>query len=110
MERFIKGDVVVIPFPFTNLTETKKRPAFVVTNLQGNDIIICPITSQLNKDNYSILITSSDMKTGELNKISNARPNVIFTADRNLIKYKIGKLTQTKTTEIINKIIEIIKS
>jgi len=39
MERFVKGDVVVIPFPFSDLTGAKRRPALVIANLKGNDLI-----------------------------------------------------------------------
>ena len=48
MAKFVKGDVVVVPFPFSNLSQAKRRPALVVVDLEGDDIIICQITSQLN--------------------------------------------------------------
>jgi mRNA interferase MazF len=51
MERFIKGDVVVALFPFSDLTQAKSRPALVITVLEGNDLILCQITSQSNRDN-----------------------------------------------------------
>jgi mRNA interferase MazF len=51
MEKFVKGDIVVIPFPFSDLSGSKKRPALVLANLQGDDIILCQITSQQIKDN-----------------------------------------------------------
>ncbi|UMZ74675.1 hypothetical protein ACONDI_02275 [Natranaerofaba carboxydovora] len=44
MERLIRGDVVVIPFPFSDLKNSKRRPALVLTELQGEDIILCQIT------------------------------------------------------------------
>jgi mRNA interferase MazF len=40
MEKFVKGDVVVIPFPFSDLSASKKRPALVVSNITGDDIIL----------------------------------------------------------------------
>jgi len=43
MERLVKGDVVVLPFPFSDLSQSKKRPAFVVAPLQGDDVILCQI-------------------------------------------------------------------
>ncbi len=46
MARFIKGGVVVVPFPFSDLTQTKRRPALVIAELEGDDIILCQITSQ----------------------------------------------------------------
>jgi len=54
MARFIKGDIVVVPFPFSDLSTSKKRPALVLADLPGNDIILCQITSKLVKDVYAI--------------------------------------------------------
>ena len=74
MERFVKGDIVVIPFPFSDLTGSKKRPALVVTGLQGDDLILCQITSQLNKDQYAIELNTSDLLSGHLiQMVSNVR-------------------------------------
>jgi mRNA-degrading endonuclease toxin of MazEF toxin-antitoxin module len=50
MGRFVKGDVVVLNFPFSDLTGTKRRPALVLSDLTGNDIILCQITSIATKD------------------------------------------------------------
>jgi len=46
MGRFVKGDVVVMPFPYSDLSATKKRPALVIAALDGDDVILCQITSQ----------------------------------------------------------------
>jgi len=54
MERFIKGDVVVVPFPFSDLTAAKRRPALVIAELSGDDLILCQITSNKIMDPYSI--------------------------------------------------------
>jgi len=88
MERFIKGDVVVIPFPFSDLTGAKRRPSLVITNLKGNDLILCQITSKNIKDEYAIAITEEDFEEGSLKRESNVRPNKIFTADESVILYK----------------------
>ncbi len=45
MGRFVKGDVVIMPFPFSDLSASKKRPALVVASLAGDDVILCQITS-----------------------------------------------------------------
>jgi len=92
MERFIKGDVVIVPFPFSDLTQSKRRPALVISNLKGNDIILCQITSQNIFDGYSIYLKDEDFQEGSLKKPSNIRPNRIFTADVQIILYKIGTL------------------
>lgn len=110
MEEFIKGDIVVIPFPFSDLSEVKKRPAFVVSKLKGDDIILCQITSRVIKDKYSISLRKTDFATGGLSIDSNVRPNRIFTADKNIILYKVGNIKENKTKEIIQKIIGIINN
>ncbi|MDF9800146.1 mRNA interferase MazF [Catalinimonas alkaloidigena] len=108
MARFIKGDVIVLPFPFSDLSASKRRPALVLADLMGSDIILCQITSQHTKDAYAISLTDSDMINGSLKKASNIRPNRIFTADKNIILYKIGSIASAKSQEVRNKIIEIL--
>jgi len=110
MARFIKGDIVIVPFPFSDLTQSKRRPALVISNLKGNDIILCQITSQNIFDGYSIYLKDEDFQEGSLKRSSNIRPNRIFTADVQIIQYKIGTLKNEKIEEVINKIIQIIKS
>ena len=109
MERFVKGDIVVIPFPFSDLSKAKKRPAMVLTNLQGNDFILCQITSKGTSDNYSISLFEKEFKKGTLKQDSNIRPNKIFTADNSIIEYKIGSLKEAKTKQVIEKVCSIIR-
>jgi mRNA interferase MazF len=108
MERFVKGDIVVIPFPFSDLSGSKKRPALVLADLQGDDIILYQITSQQVKDSYAIPIKNSDFKTGKLTVPSNIRPNRIFTADKNIIIKKVALLHEVAVNAVIQKIISII--
>ncbi len=109
MAEFIKGDIVVIPFPFSDLSQVKKRPAFVVKNLAGDDVILCQITSQTIKDKYSISLRKMDFALGNLSVNSNIRPNRIFTADKSIILYKVGSIKESKIKEVIQQIIDIVK-
>jgi mRNA interferase MazF len=109
MERFIKGDVIVVPFPFSDLTQTKRRPALVISELEGNDLILCQITSRSVRDKYTIMLNDKDFVSGSLKQPSNVRPNRIFTADNNIVLYRIGNLKTDKLKEIIERIIEIIR-
>ena len=67
MAKFVKGEVVVVPFPFSDLTQSKRRPALVITPLEGNDVILCQITSKAIKDKYSIALEDNDFEKGSLN-------------------------------------------
>ena len=109
MATFVKGDVVVVPFPFSDLTQAKRRPALVIATLAGDDLILCQITSQTIADRYAITLQSSDFSEGGLNQTSNIRPNRLFTADRQIILYKAGQLKTEKLNEAIAKIVEILQ-
>ncbi len=110
MEEFVKGTVVVVPFPFSDLSEFKKRPALVVANQIGEDIILCQITSETKFDDYSVILTNNDFEQGSLNLVSKIRPNKLFTANKSLILYKVGDLKNSKIKEIEEKIILIFKA
>lgn len=110
MERFVKGDIVVIPFPYSDLSNAKRRPALVLAESSNNDLILCQITSQKVRDSVAVKLTSDDFLHGSLSKESNIRPNKIFTADSKIILYKIGSLKTKKFDEIIETIINIFKS
>lgn len=108
MEEFVKGDVVVVPFPFSDLSEAKRRPALVIADLVGDDFVLCQITSQNVKDSYSIPLDDEHFEAGSLNIKSNIRPNRIFTADKKIMLYRTGHLKKEKITETIGKIIDIL--
>ena len=110
MGKFIRGDAVVVPFPFSDLTQAKRRPALIIADLEGDDYILCQITSKGIKDKYSIPLEDGDFDDGSLKQSSNVRPNRIFTADKNIILYRIGHLGQNKFDVIIRKIIDILQS
>src|SRR5580698_10096824 len=107
MAGFVKGDIVVVPFPFSDLTGSKRRPAMVLKDLPGDDIILCQITSQQHKDFYSVEITNADFVTGSLPVASNIRPTRIFTADKNIIIRKAGTLNPLVTKKITGTLITL---
>ncbi len=110
MGKFMKGDVVVLPFPFSDLTSSKKRPAVVVASLNGDDILVCQVTSRAVRDNYAVPIALTDFAIGRLNQESNVRPNRLFTADSAIVLYRAAKLTSQKMSEVTAKIIEIVNA
>ena len=109
MAKFIKGDVVVIPFPFSDLSQSKRRPALVIAPLEGNDVILCQITSKTLKDSYAISIDDTDFTSGSLKQSGNIRPNRLFTADSHIILYRIGSTKRDKLSEVTKRLVEIIK-
>ena len=110
MGKFVKGDVVVINFPFSDLTGAKRRPALVVADLDGDDIILCQVTGQSKIDNYTIKLGQGDYVSGSLKVESAVRPNKLFTADENVILYTICKITDAKLDDVIDAVVKLIKS
>lgn len=100
MGKPVVGEVVVLPFPQTNLQAGKRRPALVVADLKGDDLILCQITSQARSDGYSIPLSLSDFERGRLAVDSFIRPNRLFTVEQSVILYAAGKVKGAKLDEI----------
>jgi len=100
MGKPVVGEVVVLPFPQTDLRAGKRRPALVVVNLGGDDLILCQITSQSRRDGYSISLVAGDFERGHLNVDSFIRPNRLFTVEQSVILYSAAKVTSLKLDEV----------
>lgn len=109
MARFVRGDVVVLPYPFSDLSQTKTRPALVLASLSGDDIIVCQITTRDSQDRYAIPLKQSDFASGHLRQPSNIRPNRLLTVDTSLILYRAGVLQEEKVSHVIDGVVDIIK-
>ncbi len=107
MEIFVKGDIVVFQFPFSDIDESKKRPALVVANTIDENLILCQITSQERPDPDMILITKKDFQKGGLKHGSFIRPTILFSVHNSRIDYRVGKLKQEKVKIIEKKFCEI---
>ena len=103
--------VVLLPFPFTNLSSSKKRPALVISNSEfnrkNNDVICCLITS--NPEAKGVKIISKDMESGFLEFESTVKPYRLFTADKSIIYKILGRLNKEKSKTIIQEIDALIK-
>ncbi len=83
MEKLVAGNVVVVPFRFTNLARAKRRPAFVLVALADGDYIFCQITSGAWRQ--SIPLRMSDLSEGTLPHDSYVRPEKLFTGNQTLV-------------------------
>ncbi|NCO11828.1 growth inhibitor PemK [Candidatus Pacearchaeota archaeon CG_4_9_14_0_2_um_filter_39_13] len=110
MERLVKGDVIILEFPFSDLIQAKRRPALVVKIPKGEDLIVLQITAKSQEPPVEILITSKDFGQGKLKTNSYLRLDKVFSVDKSLIKYKIGSLRQEKFSEIIETVCDYLRS
>lgn len=106
---YSQGEILFVPFPFTDLSSTKKRPVVVISkNNSCSDIITCAITSNLRDTNNSLLIDSSDLEKGRMPLQSLIKSDKIFTLEKSIILKKFGKLKRDKFLELRNKIYSLI--
>ena len=108
MEDFVKGDIVVLDFPFSDLYATKRRPAFVLADLDYGNVVLCQITSKPAKNEFSIKIELDDFETGFLPILSFVRADGLFTANKEFILYKAGHIKREKTDKVIQAAISVI--
>ena len=102
-------DIILVPFPFTDLTNSKRRPALIISNNKFNkesgDVIVCAITSNISDD--SILIQPDDWKSGRYSK-SCIKYKSIITLDKRIVIKRIGRLRVERFNQVIEKIHKII--
>ncbi len=109
MEGLVKGDVVVLPFPFSDLSASKRRPALVVAEGEYGDVILCQITSKPEKGAGAVTLKNDDFQEGGLKITSYIKPRKIFAADMDLILYRAGKIKKQKMKEVEDAVCWIIK-
>lgn len=89
-------EIVLLPYPFTNLESAKVRPAIVISNNSFNkksaDCIMVPLTTVIKDEPYSILINQKDLYSGKLLRPSRVRVDKIFAVEKKLAMMKIGSI------------------
>lgn len=95
MTRSEFGDLVLVPFPFTDQTTTKKRPAVVISsrayNAERPDLIIMAVTSQIKSTAILGEVIVQDWQATGLLKPSAIKP-VIATIEKSLVIQVMGRL------------------
>jgi len=102
--RYKRGDIVLVSFPFTNLTSSKRRPALVVSpdtfNDALQDFVLVALTSRLTGQD-PILIDPSDCTDGDLPKRSAVKPAKLFTIHASLVVKRASAPRATKFDDVL---------
>ena len=96
----VVGDIVMTPFPYTDLRQVKKRPALVLASVGMNDWILCQITSSSQARAQDIAISPSDMQSGHLVAGSHVRPERLVTMNASVFERTVGHITDAKQAEV----------
>lgn len=107
MATFTVGSVVLVPFPFSDLSQSKLRPAVMLARVAKDDFILCQVTSRAYEDNRSIVLENADFAAGSLKVLSYARPGKLFTGNKDLIVRQVGMLKSAKIKEILDAVIDL---
>lgn len=100
--------VVLVPFPFSDLSRAKLRPAVVLADAGRGDWILCQVTSQPYGDPRAVPLSNSDFRSGALKVNSFARPAKIFTADQSLIVAHVGILIDERFRDLLSAVIAVL--
>lgn len=101
------GQVVLVPFPFSDLSGKKLRPALVLASAGRGDWICAQITSNPFADSLAIQLGQADFQSGSLHRISYARPGKLFTAHESIFARDAGALTTARMAAVHQAVIAL---
>ncbi len=103
------GEVVLVPFPFSDLSQSKVRPAVCLADAGRGDWVLCQVTSSPYGDPRAVVLDPSDFVTGGLLVVSYARPGKLFTANGTLMVRSVGKLTDSALQRVLDAVANLIR-
>ncbi|MCP9931223.1 type II toxin-antitoxin system PemK/MazF family toxin [Cyanobium sp. AMD-g] len=104
------GDVVLILFPYSDLSQAKRRPALVIAGVGMGDFVLCQITSKSYADRLAIPLSDSDFAEGGLKRESFVRIGKLFTANSSIVSGVAGRLNPVKMSEALDVLVEILRA
>ncbi len=110
MATFAVSQVILIPFPFSDLSARKLRPALILADAGRGDWVLCQITSNPYADTNAIAIDENDFERGGLQRISYARAGKLFTANESLFQSGVGLLSPQRHRQVVQTIIALLQS
>jgi len=101
-----QGEIVLVPFPYSDLSGSKRRPVLIVSNDSYNasfpDVVVAVITSKTMKpDVYALTLESQDLEIGQLPESSLIRIHKLFTIEQSRIIKRFSTLGEAKLREAL---------
>lgn len=103
------GDVVLLDFPYSDLSGSKVRPAMVLADAGGTDFVACQITSNRDADPLAIELNAASFAAGGLKTASFARPGKLFTANRRIVIRRVAMLVDAARDQVKDATIDLIR-
>lgn len=96
MPDYLPGEIIVVPFPYTDMSTTKVRPAMVLSDEDHNssekDLVVCGLTSRLANSAHSVLIADQDMESGKLPRPSRVKATKVVAIDKRVVRARVGRV------------------
>jgi mRNA interferase MazF len=102
-----RGEIVLVPFPFSDLSQSKVRPAICLADAGRSDWVLCQVTSQQYADPLAVVLDKKDFASGGLKVASFARPGKLFTANETLLIRSVGKLTDVALQRLLGAVVNL---
>ncbi|WP_424520743.1 type II toxin-antitoxin system PemK/MazF family toxin [Rubrivirga sp.] len=103
-----RGSVVLVRFPFSDLSSSKRRPAVVLADAGRGDYVLVQVTSRSYSDPNAVELTEQSFARGGLRLTSYARPGKLFTANDSLIVREMGVLDDSTLSKLVEAVIELL--
>jgi mRNA interferase MazF len=103
------GEVVLVPFPFSDLSQSKVRPAVCLADAGRGDWVLCQITSSPYGDPAAVPLGTPDFASGGLLVASFARPGKLFTANAALIVRSVGRLNDVAFQRVLDAVVVLLR-
>lgn len=103
------GSLVTVPFPFTDLSAVKRRPALVLL-VHGEDVVLCGVTSKLSRRPDVVPLDARGMAEGRLPRPSEIRPLKLFTIHRALLHKVVGRVSPELFGRVVDSLVSALRS
>ena len=104
------GGIVLVPFPFSDLSQAKLRPAVALADAGRGDWILCQVTSNPYGDPGAVHSTPASFGSGSLRSDSYARPGKLFTASQELMIAEVAVLRPDAREQLIAAVVRVLRS
>jgi mRNA interferase MazF len=110
MAAFASAEVILLPFPFSDLSASKLRPALLLADAKRGDWVLCQITSKPYSDDSAIALSATDFEQGSLERVSFVRPSKLFTANESLFQRTVGRVSDASRARVVAAIVALLQS
>jgi mRNA interferase MazF len=106
-----QGEIVLVPFPFSDLSSSKKRPALVISNdeynLKSQDLVICGMTSKTGQQDYSVIVSQKDLFSGRLLATSRIKVDKLFTIKKSRVIKSLGTISDDSLNRVKDEMLKL---